>query len=62
MEITEIGVLSLEAAASLLVFVIAAKIYKMKISTSSGCCGDRFHVETSNPGSSAFPFDNNTAV
>lgn len=60
MELADIGVLSLEASCSLLLFVVAAKIYKMKISTSSGCCGDAFHIETSNSGSDTLPFQNAT--
>ena len=50
MEITDLGVLTLEAAASLLLGVICIKIYKMKVSTRSNCCGESFHVETENVG------------
>ena len=45
-----IGTLTLEGAFSLLIFVIAYKIYRARISTHSGCCGDRLIVDTENPG------------
>lgn len=38
----------LEGAGCLLFVVIAYKIFKMKIHSKSGCCGNRFVVETSN--------------
>jgi len=44
-EYTSIG---LEGAGCLLFIVIAYKLYKMKIHSKSGCCGNRFVVETSN--------------
>jgi len=45
-----IGTLTLEGALSLMVGVIAYKIYRARISTHSGCCGDRLIVDTENPG------------
>ena len=46
--------LSLEGALSLLIFVIAFKIYKMKIQSHSGCClengGNGIVLETANSG------------
>ena len=45
-----IGTLTLEGALSLMVGVIAFKIYRARISTHSGCCGDRLIVDTENPG------------
>lgn len=50
MEINDIGVLTLEAAGSMALITICYKIWKMKISTKSGCCGDMIHIETENPG------------
>jgi len=38
MEPNEIMSLSLEGSLSLLIFVIAYKIYKMKLKVHSGCC------------------------
>lgn len=45
--------LGLEGAGCLLFVVIAYKIFKMKIHSKSGCCGNRFVVETSNRGGSS---------
>ena len=45
--------LSLEGALSLLIFVIAFKIYKVKIKSHSGCClekGNGIVLETANSG------------
>ena len=47
--------LSLEGAVSILIFVIAYKIYKMKIQSHSGCClekgkGNGIVLETANSG------------
>lgn len=44
---------SLEGAGVLLLIVISYKIYKMKIHSRSGCCGDKFIVETLNRGGSS---------
>ncbi len=38
----------LEGAGCLLLCIIGFKIYKMKIHSRSGCCGDKFIVETLN--------------
>jgi len=40
----------LEGAAIILLGVIAYKIYKMKISTSSKCCDDNVQIRTQNNG------------
>ena len=45
-----LGTLTLEGALSLMIFVIAYKIYRARIHTHSGCCGDRLIVDTENPG------------
>ena len=42
---TSIG---LEGAGVFVVLVIGWKLYKMKCHSRSGCCGDRFMVETMN--------------
>jgi len=57
MEINDIGILSLEASGSLLIWVICYKILKMKIKTHSGCCGDKFEIDTENPGARQTPMD-----
>lgn len=57
MEINDIGILSLEASASLLVMVICYKILKMRIRTHSGCCGDKLEIDTENPGAENTPMD-----
>ena len=57
MEVNEIGVMSLEASGSLFIFVLAIKLYKMKIKTHSGCCGDKFEIDTENVGAKSSPMD-----
>ena len=47
---TKVG---LEGAGVMLLIVISYKLYKMKIHSRSGCCGNRFIVETMNKGSSS---------
>lgn len=42
--------MTVEGAVSLLLLVFAYKVYRMKVQTHSGCCGDKFVVDTSNPG------------
>lgn len=51
---TSIG---LESSACLLLVVIAYKIYKMKIHSRSGCCGDKFIIETMNKAGSSRDFE-----
>jgi hypothetical protein len=46
-DILEYGV---EGSFTILILVIAYKIYKMKITTHSGCCGEKFIVDTQNSG------------
>ena len=53
--VTQLGTLTLEGSVSLLIFVMAVKIYKMKIHTQSGCCGDAILVTTDNAGSDTSP-------
>lgn len=48
--ITKIG---LEGALVLLLITLSFKIYRMKIHSRSGCCGDKFIVETLNRGGSS---------
>lgn len=57
MEATDLSLLGLEASASLFIMVLAIKLYKMKIRTRSGCCGDNVEIETHNPGSETTPMD-----
>lgn len=57
MDFDEVGILSLEASGSLLIWVICYKILKMKIKTHSGCCGDKFEIDTENEGAKSTPMD-----
>lgn len=57
MDIQDLGLMSLEASASLFIFVLAIKLYKMKIKTHSGCCGDKFEIDTENNGAKSTPMD-----
>ena len=57
MEFNDVGILSLEASGSLLIWVICYKILKMKIKTHSGCCGDKFEIDTENEGAKSTPMD-----
>ena len=50
MNISDVGVLSMESACSLFLAVLAYKLYRMRISTHSGCCGDRVVIDTHNVG------------
>ena len=52
---TQLGTLTLETSVSLFIFVLAVKIFKMRIHTQSGCCGDAILVTTDNPGSDTGP-------
>ena len=47
---TEILNYGLEGAGTILILVLAYKIYKMKIHTHSGCCDDRVIIDTQNSG------------
>ena len=57
MEIQDFSLMGLEASCSLFIIVLAIKLYKMKIKTHSGCCGDKFEIETENGGSDSSPMD-----
>lgn len=57
MEVEDLGLMSLEASTSLFIFVLAIKLYKMKIKTHSGCCGDKFEIDTENDGAKSTPMD-----
>ena len=54
-DVAQLGTLSLEGSVSLLIFVLAVKLYKMRVHTESGCCGDALLVTTGNPGSDTGP-------
>jgi len=45
-DLSSVTALSLESAASLLLIVAAYKVHRARVSTHSGCCGDRLVVET----------------
>ncbi len=57
MEVEQLGLISLEASASLFIMVLAIKLYKCKMSSISKCFGDRLQIETSNPGAETTPMD-----
>jgi len=42
--------ISLKGCASIFILTICYKIYKMKIKTHSGCCGETIEIETENLG------------
>lgn len=44
--------ISLETAACLLIMVVAYKLYRMRISAESECCGGAVNVRATNPGNS----------
>ena len=46
-DLLEYGV---EGSATILILVIAYKIYRMKINSSSKCCDDKVTLETQNSG------------
>jgi len=41
---------SLEGSCSLLIAIIAYKLYRMRCNTASKCCGDRFESDLHNDG------------
>lgn len=47
---TDILEYGLEGAGTILLLVLAYKIYKMKITTHSGCCDDKVVIDTQNSG------------
>ena len=49
-ELSTVATLSLESAASVLLFIIAIKLYRAKITSHSGCCGGSLIIDTTNPG------------
>ena len=49
-EISQLATLTLEGSLSLMILVLAYKLHRMKIETHSGCCGDRFVLDTANEG------------
>jgi len=48
-----LGTYTLESAATLLLVVLAYKVYKLRVATESDCCGHAFKVKTSNRGDSS---------
>lgn len=56
-EFSSVTTIGLESAACLLLVVIAYKIYRMKVHSKSGCCGDRFVIETMNKAGSSRDFE-----
>ena len=54
-DVAQLGTLTLEGFVLLLIFVLAVKLYKMRVHTQSGCCGGALLVTTDNPGSDTAP-------
>lgn len=52
MEFSQLGTYTLEGAGTMLLVVIAYKIYKLRIASESDCCGHALRVKTSNRGDS----------
>jgi len=50
MEEKEAGILTLEAAAALLMLVLARKLYALKCDSESKCCGDKITTSAHSPG------------
>ena len=50
-DIQTLGSLTFEGAASILIGVLAYKLYKARVDTHSSCCGGRRGLETHNAGS-----------
>jgi len=48
--------ISLEGAGILLIIVVAYKLYKMRINSSSHCCGENIQLETYNSGGEELKF------
>jgi hypothetical protein len=53
MEFSEISQYSVEGAASAFMMVMAWKLYKMRIASSSSCCDDHLQVRTVSRGDSS---------
>lgn len=52
MDFSSLGSYTLEGAGTLLIVVIAYKIYKMRVATESDCCHHAFKLKTSSRGDS----------
>tara|TARA_R110002111_G_scaffold39752_4_gene74780 strand:+ start:630 stop:881 length:252 start_codon:yes stop_codon:yes gene_type:complete len=50
--IHEIVTIGIEGAAVLLLVVVAYKLYRLKVHSKSGCCGEAFLLETISRGAS----------
>lgn len=50
MDSTDITGITVEGVGCLILLILGYKIYKMRIQTTSECCGDRVHIETENAG------------
>ena len=49
--------IGLETGGCVLLMVLAYKLFKMKIHSKSGCCGDKFVIETMNTAGSSRDFE-----
>lgn len=53
MDFNQLGTYTLESAGTLVLVIVAYKIYKLRIATESDCCGHALRVKTSNRGDSS---------
>ena len=53
MEFSDISQYSIEGAASAFLIVLAWKLYKMRIASSSSCCDDHLQIRTVSRGDSS---------
>lgn len=52
-DLSNLTTIGLEGAGALILVALAIKIYRMKIHTRSGCCGEHFIIETMNKANSS---------
>lgn len=53
MDFSQLGTYTLESAGTLVLVVIAYKVYKLRVASESDCCGHAFRVKTSSRGDSS---------
>ena len=50
MDFSQLGTYTLESAGTLVLVVLAYKIYKLRVASESDCCGHAFRFKTSSRG------------
>lgn len=53
MDFSQLGTYTLESAGTLVLVVLAYKIYKLRVASESDCCGHAIRVKTSSRGDSS---------